>query len=160
MLWHHRVPQRSHPTSPPTGTHCLAHPQIWLKSCLNIMEYRLGKYQGMGWSVGSTVLSCVRLCLVPPGPKSRRASQIVAAYKYRVCGSQSDLALAKHTPGRTKNRRSQIYHRIRHHIQNLSSAYLQLEIAYRAYLRIEHTCLAHQQKWLKSCLMWIFFVDL
>ena len=35
---------------------CLIYPQIWLKLCLNIVEYRLGKYQDMHWPVGAPVL--------------------------------------------------------------------------------------------------------
>ena len=42
---------------------CLTYPQIWLKSCLNIVEYWLGKYQGMHWSVVASVLPYVRLHL-------------------------------------------------------------------------------------------------
>ena len=42
---------------------CLIYRQISLKSCLSIVEYRLGKYQGMHWSVGASVLPYVRLYL-------------------------------------------------------------------------------------------------
>ena len=42
---------------------CLTYRQIWLQSCLNIMEYRLGKYQDMHWSVGASALPYVRLYL-------------------------------------------------------------------------------------------------
>ena len=41
----------------------LTYPQLWLKSCLNIVEYRLGKYQDMNWSVGASVPPYVRLYL-------------------------------------------------------------------------------------------------
>ena len=40
---------------------CLIYRQISLKSCLSIVEYRLGKYQDMHWSVGASVLPYVRL---------------------------------------------------------------------------------------------------
>ena len=42
---------------------CRTHQQISLKSCLNILEYRLGKYQDMHWSVSASVLPYVRLHL-------------------------------------------------------------------------------------------------
>ena len=42
---------------------CLIYRQISLKSCLSIVECRLGKYQGMPWSVDAPVLPYVRLYL-------------------------------------------------------------------------------------------------
>ena len=74
--------------------------------------------------------------------------------KTRLCGSPGDLALTKHIPGRRKDRRSQIYHQLSYHIQNVSSEYLQLVISmvFGVRLRTEHICLIYPQLWLKSCL--------
>ena len=101
---------------------------------------------------------CRRVCAAmraaaPPGLEGR-ICQKAAARKCRLCGTQSVLALTKHTPGRRKDRRSQIYHQIRYHIQKVSSAYLQLEISmvFGVPLRTEHISLTYPQLWLKSCL--------
>ena len=90
---------------------------------------------------------------VPPDPGGR-ISQKAAARKTRLCGSQSDLALTKHIPGRRKDRRSRIYHQIWYRIQIVSSAYLQLgmSMVFGVPLRIERICLMYPQIWLKSCL--------
>ena len=74
--------------------------------------------------------------------------------KCRLCGSPGDSALTKHTPGRTKDRRSQIYHQLSYRIQNVSSAYLQLVISmvFGVRLRTEHICLIYPQIRLKPCL--------
>ena len=101
---------------------------------------------------------CRRVCAAmraaaPPGLEGR-ICQKAAARKCRLCGTQSVLALTKHTPGRRKDRRSQIYHQIRYHIQKVSSAYLQLEISmvFGVPLRTERICLIYRYIWLKSCL--------
>ena len=66
---------------------CLTYRQIWLKSCLDILEYRLGKYHDMHWSVGAPVLPYVRLHL-----------QVWKAEPTRVEASDRILVRIKRTP--------------------------------------------------------------
>ena len=70
---------------------CLIYRQISLKSCLSIVEYRLGKYQGMHWSAGASALPYVRLYL-----------QIQAAGSTRVEASDRILIRIKRTPRGSK----------------------------------------------------------
>ena len=103
----------------------------------------------------STATASLSLCgLVVDAPVAEVDANYAAARKCRLCGTQSVLALTKHTPGRKKDRRSQIYHQIRYHIQKVSSAYLQLEISmvFGVPLRTERICLIYRYIWLKSCL--------
>ena len=73
---------------------CLIYRQISLKSCLSIVEYRLGKYQGMHWSVGASVLPYVRLHLQVWEAESTRVEalgRILLRIKRTSMGSKTVL---------------------------------------------------------------------